>query len=103
MTLSAIDVSNRLHSSCVTVYITQQLQLVHLRTGYIANFKTRSIYCIQIDHCENCNFYAIYYHPQRSWGKVIFSEVCVKNSVHKGGYMAGKPCVAGGSCVVGGM
>ena len=24
----------------------------------------------------------VYYHPQRSWGKVIFSEVCVKNSVH---------------------
>ena len=25
------------------------------------------------------------YRPQRSWGKVIFSEVCVKNSVHGGG------------------
>ena len=25
------------------------------------------------------------YCPQRSWGKVIFSEVCVKNSVHDGG------------------
>ena len=25
------------------------------------------------------------YRPQRSWGKVIFSEACVKNSVHKGG------------------
>ena len=24
------------------------------------------------------------YHPQQSWGKVIFSEVCVKNSVHMG-------------------
>ena len=24
------------------------------------------------------------YHPQRSWGKVIFSEACVKNSVHRG-------------------
>ena len=23
-----------------------------------------------------------YYRPQRSWGKVIFSEACVKNSVH---------------------
>ena len=23
-----------------------------------------------------------YYRPQRSWGKVIFSVVCVKNSVH---------------------
>ena len=26
-----------------------------------------------------------HYRPQRSWGKVIFSEACVKNSVHKGG------------------
>ena len=25
------------------------------------------------------------YHPQRSWGKGIFSEACVKNSVHGGG------------------
>ena len=36
---------------------------------------------------------ADYYRPQRSWGKVIFSEACVKNSVHGGG----------GACVVGGM
>ena len=26
-----------------------------------------------------------YYRPQRSWGKVIFSEACVNNSVHGGG------------------
>ena len=25
-----------------------------------------------------------YYRPQRSWGKVIFFEMCVKNSVHRG-------------------
>ena len=25
-----------------------------------------------------------YYRPQRSWGRVIFSEVCVKNSVQRG-------------------
>ena len=25
------------------------------------------------------------YRPQQSWGKVIFSEACVKNSVHRGG------------------
>ena len=25
-----------------------------------------------------------FYRPQRSWGKVIFSEACVKNSVHRG-------------------
>ena len=27
----------------------------------------------------------INYRPQRSWGKVIFSVACVKNSVHGGG------------------
>ena len=34
-----------------------------------------------------------YYRPQRSWGKVIFSEACVNNSVHRGG-MHG--CTRGG-------
>ena len=31
------------------------------------------------------------YRPQRSWGKVIFSEACVKNSVHGGSTWAGTP------------
>ena len=60
-----------------------------------------------------------FYRPQRSWGKVIFSEACVKNSVHGGGYawqggmhvqgacMARGACVAGkhawGACMAGGM
>ena len=46
------------------------------------------------------------YRSQRSWGKVIFSVVCVKNSVHSGGVpgqvppgqvhlQAGKPPCAG--------
>ena len=30
-----------------------------------------------------------FYRPQRSWGKVIFSEVCVKNSIHRGACMHG--------------
>ena len=29
--------------------------------------------------------YIRFYRPQRSWAKVIFSQVCVKNSVHGGG------------------
>ena len=29
-------------------------------------------------------YYLCFYRPQRSWGKVIFSEACVKNSVHGG-------------------
>ena len=53
------------------------------------------------------------YRPQRSWGKVIFSEACVKNSVHRGGvhgrevHGAGHAwqgeCVWWGACVTGGM
>ena len=30
-----------------------------------------------------------FYRPQRSWGKVIFSEACVNNSVHGGGGVRG--------------
>ena len=37
----------------------------------------------------------IYYRPQRSWGKVIFSEACVSNSVHRGACV-----VAQGACMV---
>ena len=39
--------------------------------------------------------YLIITTPQRSWGKVIFSEGCVKNSVAKGGCMARGVWVAG--------
>ena len=35
--------------------------------------------------CLNWAFlYSINYRPQRSWGKVIFSEACVNHSVHRG-------------------
>ena len=36
---------------------------------------------IKYDRMQSINFYR----PQRSWGKVIFSVACVKNSVHRGG------------------
>ena len=60
------------------------------------------------------NFAAPYYHPQRSWSKVIFSEACVKNSVHRegqawgghawqGGMRGRGACVAGGHVWQGGM
>ena len=41
-----------------------------------------------------CKFthFNLYYRPQRSCGKVIFSQACVKNSVHRRG-----ACVAGGT------
>ena len=45
-----------------------------------------------------------FYRPQRSSGKVIFSEACVKNFVHGGGGMHGEGmCVAvgrGEACMV---
>ena len=44
----------------------------------------------------------IHYGPQRSWGKVIFSEVCVKNSVHGGPCMARGVMHGRGMCVAGG-
>ena len=31
------------------------------------------------------SFSSHYYRPQRSWARVIFSQACVKNSVHRGG------------------
>ena len=37
-----------------------------------------------ISHFWNQTF-LYHYRPQRSWGKVIFSEACVNNSVHGGG------------------
>ena len=53
-----------------------------------------------------------YYRPRRSWGKVIFSEACVKNSVHgghawqggmHGGGVHGRgACVVVGTCMAGG-
>ena len=37
-----------------------------------------------------------FYRPQRSWGKVIFSEACVKNSVHGGHVWQGGGMRGGG-------
>ena len=34
---------------------------------------------------EQVSKYCHFYRPQRSWAKVIFSQACVKNSVHRGG------------------
>ena len=42
---------------------------------------------------------SICYRPQRSWAKVIFSEACVKNSVHRGRVSGG----AGGLQFFGGV
>ena len=58
------------------------------------NLLLPTVYCIQCTPVANqgfprgrqplgASFY--YYRPQRSWAKVIFSQACVKNSVHRGG------------------
>ena len=36
---------------------------------------------VAVGHASSC----FNYRPQRSWAKVIFSQACVKNSVHGGG------------------
>ena len=52
-------------------------------------------------------FTSNHYRPQRSWGKLIFSETCDKNSVHgAGGHAWQGVCMAGGhvsqgACMVG--
>ena len=43
-----------------------------------------------------------FYRPQRRWGKVIFSEACVKNFVHGGGH-AWQGVYMAGACMAGGM
>ena len=45
---------------------------------------------------EFCIAYSYVYRSQRSWGKVIFSEACVKNSVHRGGEHGGHGGMHGG-------
>ena len=42
------------------------------------------------------------YRPQRSCGKVMFSQVCVENSVDGGGGMQGKGGMHGRGCMAGG-
>ena len=40
------------------------------------------------------------YRPQQSWGKVIFSEACVKNSVYRGVVPGLGGCLVPGACLV---
>ena len=50
------------------------LKLKWTRSIIGATWKRDSISCVYLN-----------YRPQRSWAKVIFSQACVKNSVHRGG------------------
>ena len=66
---------------------------------YNPHCKSISVDCIDIHsieciifctECHVCLDMHINYRPQRSWGKVIFSEACVKNSVHGGACMVAR-------------
>ena len=50
-----------------------------LHSGYVKNYQLSII------------MITLFYRMQRSWGKVIFSEECVKNSVHRGDRSHGTP------------
>ena len=51
--------------------------------------KWKLIHCNSIAlQCVNNYATSFYYLPQRSWSKVIYSEVCVKNSVHRASLQA---------------
>ena len=46
----------------------------------------RDIHTLLILYRSHCTCFKVncYYRQQRSWAKVIFSQACVKNSVHRG-------------------
>ena len=50
-----------------------------LHSGYVKNYQLSII------------MITLFYRMKRSWGKVIFSEECVKNSVHRGDRSHGTP------------
>ena len=61
-----------------------------------------SAHMVQLQQ-QHCNWHAeligsvpIYYRPQRSCGKVIFSQASVGHSVHRGGLCPGEVSVRGG-------
>ena len=84
-----------------------------LKDTGIARIYLQLNFTINVSYKPTTKISGNFYRPQRSWGKVIFSEACVKNSVHGGGggehgrgaWVAGD--IHGGSgrraCVVGGM
>ena len=67
---------------------------------------SRSIMCVYFlyyrcwlnHHDMIISFSWYYYRPQQSWGRVIFSESLVKNSVHGGG-MHGRGHAWQGTCI----
>ena len=60
------------------------IQEVHRKKIFYSKSNMKSITKIN----SLSNLLVINYRPQRSWAKVIFSQACVKNSVHGGGVSA---------------
>ena len=84
-----------------------------LKDTGIARIYLQLNFTINVSYKPTTKISGNFYRPQRSWGKVIFSEACVKISVHRGeGEHGTGAWVAGGgmhggsgrrACVVGGM
>ena len=62
---------------------TQELQHFYLNIGSGRILVRKKIGCAKLNEQPEMLFYFITVH-QRSWGKVMFSQACVKNSVHRG-------------------
>ena len=59
--------------------------------------KLRALHATLWQKILNSGTFLCHYRSQRSWGKVIFSEACVNNSVHwRGRRVWRRACMAGG-------
>ena len=82
MTLKTTAVQEMERNSLHTVEKTTDTQEIFERflvRAFFDFFASESCYFL-------VNILVNHYRRQRSWGKVIFSEACVNNSVHRGGH-----------------
>ena len=63
------------------VQLVLQTWIIQLQSDKIVFF----FYLIRYVAWRTYITHKTYYRPQRKWAKVIFSQACVKNSVHRGG------------------
>ena len=86
--------SNNIQQHPTFMLIYMRYLYVHPLMSYTCTKIQLSFYWRQIHvHMKLCNLpegficvkhnYVAHYRPQRSWAKVIFSQACVKNSVHR--------------------
>ena len=65
--------------------IINLLQIIHPDHSWSVSYWEYFIILPNVTDMEMRQHYRLsYYRPQRSCGKVIFSQACVKNSVHRG-------------------